>query len=120
MKKSGLLICLLLFFSITFSQEEQEKIKWQANRHLTWNDFKAAPDTTLSYSANTNSGISYSWNYSTATGVPVLEHEVFTNFYPNRSWVQDDIHDEEYLLGHEQLHFDISELHARKLRHGAG
>lgn len=82
---------------------------------LTWEDFKAQPDKSNSYSANTNSGISYSWNYSTASGKPVLEHEVFTNFYPNLSWVK-QIQDEEYLLAHEQLHFDISELHARKLR----
>ncbi|PTX42421.1 uncharacterized protein DUF922 [Christiangramia gaetbulicola] len=116
MKIHGLLICCLLCIASSLSQEEQEKIKWQEGRPLTWEDFKAEPDTTLSYSANTNSGISYTWNYSTATGVPVLEHEVFTNFYPNKSWVQKDIHDEDYLLKHEQLHFDISELHARKLR----
>jgi len=103
MKIPGLLICCLLFIASSFSQEEQEKIKWQEGRPLTWEDFKAEPDTTLSYSANTNSGISYTWNYSTATGVPVLEHEVFTNFYPNKSWVQKDIHDEDYLLKHEQL-----------------
>ncbi|GAA4319897.1 hypothetical protein GCM10023115_46630 [Pontixanthobacter gangjinensis] len=82
---------------------------------MTWADFKAAPDYSISYSANTNSGISYSWNYSTATGEPVLEYEVFSNFYPKRSWVK-GIENEEYLLAHEQLHFDISELHARKLR----
>lgn len=115
MKSTWLLICYLFFFSAIWAQE-QEKIKWQQERQLTWQDFKAEPDTTLSYSANTNSGISYTWNYSTATGVPILEHEVFTNFYPNKSWVQKDIHDKNYLLKHEQLHFDISELHARKLR----
>ncbi len=100
----------------SFSQEEQEKIKWQEGRLLSWEDFKAEPDATLPYTANTNSGISYIWNYSTASGVPVLEHEVFTSFYPNKSWVQKHVHDEIYLLKHEQLHFDISELHARKLR----
>ncbi|TRO65274.1 DUF922 domain-containing protein [Christiangramia sabulilitoris] len=113
-KFSLLVICIFLFSGIT-AQEKTEKIKWQANRPLSWNDFKAKPDYTNSYSANTNSGFSYSWTYSTASGKPVLEHEVHTNFYPGKSWVK-DVQDKEYLLAHEQLHFDISELHARKLR----
>jgi len=115
MKNLSLLIFFLSIFSIGFSQEKQEKIKWQEGRLLTWDDFKADPEQSSSYSANSNSGISYSWNYSTASGKPILQHQVFTNFYPNLSWVK-EIKDQEYLLAHEQLHFDISELHARKLR----
>ena len=108
---------IFFFFTVSglFAQEAETKIRWAEDRLLSWEDFQAEPDTTNSYSANTNSGISYGWNYSTATGEPVLDHEVFTNFYPERSWVK-DIENEEYLLAHEQLHFDISELHARKLR----
>lgn len=110
----------ILFFAIacnlnSFSQDKKERIRWQEDRPLTWEDFKAEPDESLSYSANTNSGIGYSWDYSTASGTPVLKHEVTSNFYPELSWVK-DVDDLEYLLAHEQLHFDISELHARKLR----
>ena len=36
-------------------------------------------------------------------------------FYPNESWYKPDICDD-FILGHEQLHFDISELFARKMR----
>lgn len=115
MKNLSLAIFFLAIFVLGFSQEEQEKIQWQEEKLLTWEDFKAEPDSSNSYSANTNSGISYSWHYSTASGAPVLLHEVFTNFYPDLSWVK-EIENEEYLLAHEQLHFDISELHARKLR----
>jgi hypothetical protein len=110
----GCFLILLLPLS-NFAQGENEKIRWEANLPLTWEDFKAKPDRSNSYSANTNSGISYSWSYSTNTGEPVLKHEVYSNFYPQLSWVK-EIHDETYLLAHEQLHFDISELHARKLR----
>lgn len=99
----------------SLSQEKKEKIRWQEDRPLSWEDFKAEPDESTTYSANTNSGIGYSWDYSTASGRPVLKHEVTSNFYPQLSWVK-EIEDKEYLLAHEQLHFDISELHARKLR----
>lgn len=109
----------LIFFVLgsmnSFSQDTEMKIQWSESRPLSWDDFKAQSDDSVSYSANTNSGISYTWNYSTASGKPVLNHEVFSNFYPNRSWVK-EIKEKEYLLAHEQLHFDISELHARKLR----
>lgn len=115
MKGLGYLLFFLAIPMITFSQEKQEKIQWQEEFLLDWNDFKAQPDKSNSFSANTNSGIGYSWSYSTASGKPVLLHEVFTNFYPNLSWVK-EIKNKEYLLAHEQLHFDISELHARKLR----
>lgn len=115
MRNIIVILFIVLFSYNSFSQEQEEKIKWQENKPLSWDDFKASPDETNSYSANTNSGISYAWNYSTASGKPVLQFEVYSNFYPQRSWVK-DIEDEDYLLAHEQLHFDISELHARKLR----
>lgn len=115
MRQFIVIIFLLVFSQNSFSQKNEEKIKWQEDRLLTWDDFKAIPVDSNSYSANTNSGISYAWNYSTASGKPVLEFEVFSNFYPERSWVR-EIEDEDYLLAHEQLHFNISELHARKLR----
>ncbi|TBW28505.1 DUF922 domain-containing protein [Gramella sp. KN1008] len=114
----ALIAILVLVFACNFkcfSQEKKEKLRWQEDRPLRWEDFKAEPDESTSYSANTNSGIAYSWDYSTASGKPVLNHEVTSNFYPNLSWVK-DIKEKEYLLAHEQLHFDITELHARKLR----
>ncbi len=113
--KTSIVLIFTFFFCLNTIAQEKEKITWSEDRLLTWSDFKAQPETSNSYSANTNSGISYSWDYSTASGRPVLEHEVFSNFYPNLSWVK-DIDNEEYLLAHEQLHFNISELHARKLR----
>lgn len=95
--------------------QEQEKLQWQENRPLTWEDFRAAPKQGSPFSANTNSGLSYSWNFSTSSGKPVLEQEVKSNFYPDLSWVK-EIKNKQHLLAHEQLHFDITELHARKLR----
>lgn len=111
-----LLFFLLLLFAAdnSFSQEH-EKIEWKQRQKLTWDDFKGTPKKAVAYEANTNSGISFSWNYSTESGQPVLKYEVVTNFFPQLSWVKDNEKDL-YLLGHEQLHFDISELHARKLR----
>ncbi|MEP3571107.1 MAG: DUF922 domain-containing protein, partial [Flavobacteriaceae bacterium] len=44
-----------------------------------------------------------------------LDFEVNAYFYPNESWYKPKICDD-IILSHEQLHFDISELFARKMR----
>ena len=36
-------------------------------------------------------------------------------FYPDKSWYNKSVADA-YILAHEQLHFDITELHVRKFR----
>lgn len=108
-------LILLLASSLCSAQNANEKIVWNKDSPLKWNDFKGIPLQSNPYAANTNSGMSYTWNYSTKTGTPALEHQVYSNFYPQLSWVK-EIQNKDYLLAHEQLHFDISELHARKLR----
>lgn len=109
---SGLLF-LLLGFSLL--AQDIDKIPWDKSRSLSWEDFKAAPKKHLSYKANTNSGLSFSWNTRESSNGMIFNYEVVSNFYPNQSWVK-EIEEVEYLLAHEQLHFDITELHARKLR----
>lgn len=112
--KKCLMLLAAAFFSF-FSQAQQKKITW-SETPLTWQDFEGDPDSKSDYSANVNSGISYTWTFSTETGEPVLVYEVSSSFYPELSWKKQTINDPDYLLKHEQTHFDISELHARKLR----
>ena len=97
------------------SQEETEKIKWEKSKPLTWEDFKAKPESSSEFYAMTNSGVTFGWNYTTKKGIPELTHEVFAKFAPHKSWVKKEFADES-LLAHEQLHFDITELYARMLR----
>lgn len=110
------LVFLILAFNslLITAQQKKEKIAWDHNRLLSWSDFKAKPEILSSFTANTNSGIGYGWDYSTESGSPEFSYTVSCNFYPNLSWVKKPA-DPQYLLAHEQLHFDISELHARKL-----
>ena len=111
----GYRFLLILIFSVQVFAQENDKISWNAEESLSWNDFKASPKKHLPYKANTNSGLSFSWNATESSSGIELNYEVGSNFYPNRSWVK-EIEEVDYLLAHEQLHFDITELHARKLR----
>ena len=105
----------MLSFGRMDAQDDQEKIPWEENVHLTWDDFKGTPDPNSDFKANTNTGIIYSWGLRKANGEVTLNYEVYNHFYPQLSWVNPGSK-VDHLLKHEQLHFDISELHARKLR----
>lgn len=107
-------VCILLITALAINAQEPS-FSYEELPVLGWEDFRGEPDLNSTFHANTNSGFSYSWSYSTSNGEMDLEYEVFSTFYPNLSWVHPE-HKVDALLKHEQLHFDISELHARKLR----
>ncbi len=94
--------------------QEEESIEWTSNTKLTWRDFKGKPTNTRA-AAITASGISYRFSTLSNGKEIKLDFKVSTYFYPKQSWYQPSLCDE-VILGHEQLHFDISELFARKMR----
>lgn len=108
------LIAFLFSGTHFWAQEERDKVFWEKNG-LTWINFEAQPNANSSFHANTNAGLSYSWGLKNDNGVIELEYEVKSYFNKKGSWVKRGSKNE-YLLKHEQVHFDITELHARKLR----
>lgn len=113
MKLIGTII--ILFFTFFSSENDNVKIEWNESKRLTWADFQGHPQGAADYVASTNSGISFSFSYSEKNGKRNLEYTVKSNFYPKLSWYKPDLVSE-YILKHEQAHFDISELYARILR----
>tara|TARA_B100000508_G_C11403558_1_gene249586 strand:- start:238 stop:771 length:534 start_codon:yes stop_codon:yes gene_type:complete len=107
-------LLVFLITSLGFVSEE-EKIVWQEGRKLTWADFKGTPNRGNDFVASTNSGVLFSFSYGERNGVPDLSYSISANFYPDLSWYKVD-RVSPYILAHEQAHFDITELHARKLR----
>jgi hypothetical protein len=104
---------LLSVFRAT--SQEFEAILWEPGLKLAWHDFKARPASRSNAAAITASGISYEFSTEENNGEFELEFTVHTYFYPGRSWYQPEVCDA-VILSHEQLHFDISELFARKFR----
>lgn len=94
------------------SSTPPETIAWSAQRPLTWADFKARPQATERLAALT------SGNIDVQVGCKdfVFSSTVRAVFLPQESWVRDPAKASASLLRHEQLHFDITELHARMLR----
>jgi len=58
-------------------------------------------------SAMTSAGFGYNLGFSSLEGKSVLNVSVFCNFNKNASWVKDEGRND-YILHHEQHHFDIS------------
>ncbi|MGI4738271.1 MAG: DUF922 domain-containing protein [Janthinobacterium lividum] len=87
-------------------------IRWSASRPLTVVDFKGRPRTTQTHAALTSANIN--------TGA-ICKGDVFVgtaqaSFDPVASWVREPTTMTPALLRHEQLHFDIAEVYARRLR----
>ena len=92
----------------------ESKIEWRKDRKLTWADFKGKPQTEAypNTLAMTYSGFRLETNHKPFKESPI---EVSNAFVTQQSWGL-DAHRNEYVLQHEQLHFDITEIFTRKLR----
>jgi hypothetical protein len=99
----------LIIICLSFTQDDN-LILWQEGSKLTWDDFKGKPNMSSPFKALTESEIK--------TEISAKNNEahliIKTFFDKNNSWVKDIKTDE--LLAHEKLHFDITELWARKFR----
>lgn len=95
--------------------QEEEVILWTPARKLSWSDFKGRPSTNSSAAAITASGITYSFSAQGTHDKMELDFKVDAHFYPEKSWYKPKLANPT-ILEHEQLHFDITEVFARKLR----
>lgn len=109
------LLAVVFAFNFCFGQEIAESIPWQASRKLTWEDFQGPVPTDAVSAATTASGISYEYSANLIHHEVQLDFEVTAFFYPKESWYKPEVCDS-HILQHEQLHFDISEVFARRMR----
>ncbi len=94
--------------------QAQEKVAWKPDINLYWKDFKGEVPQGSGAAATTASGISYQFSTYREKGEMKLDYDVYAFFYPTESWYKPEICND-VTLSHERLHFDISELFARKM-----
>jgi hypothetical protein len=109
------LFTLLVSLIFCTSYAQDLLLTWEKNVPLTWEDFKGLPVPGNPYGAAAHTGISYGYTYSRTGNQVELIFEVSSNFNKNSSWSKKE-KQSSALLNHEQVHFDITELHARMLR----
>ena len=128
-------LCLIAVFAILFNnwdsnayaQNNPDKIFWDENRPLNWSDFQGVPGT---YSDNYVGDRSDTAGAYTVTGIPfqwwsqiiqnqpcmytITEFDSNAYFAKPNSWVKSELTSNTFLLNHEQKHFDLAEIQARK------
>jgi len=102
---------------LSFSFVKDDFILWQENKKLKIQDFKADNKDTVKVNRQQFLGaisairIEYSSFQRNKNSVP--DFSIKTYFDPNESWM---LLKNDYVLQHEQIHFDLTELYARKMR----
>ena len=91
--------------------EDEEFIPWLIERKLVWEDFSAEPRRNSEAVASTSTSLGISYQLEDG----ILVYRITCNFAKQKSW---GILKTDYILAHEQGHFDITEIAARRL-HGA-
>ncbi len=106
---------IILFLFFVNNNGYVGKFSYTERSELAWSDFRGRPQTSSTFDASVNTGITYQWSYGKDRDDIELNYQVDSFCYPSLSWVKRG-QMSEHLLSHEQLHFDISELHARIMR----
>lgn len=103
-------------YRVPDTRKYEVTINWSANRKLNWNDFKSPfkHEDDLNIAAQTFSAIRYKGIALTVFGHGKIH--VSTIFYCDSSWVDPNQKYRLDLLEHEQGHFDLCEVYARKFR----
>ena len=102
---------------MNFSFVKDDFILWQENKKLKIQDFRADNKDTVKVNRQQFLGaisairIEYSSFQRNKNSVP--DFSIKTYFDPNESWM---LLKNDYVLQHEQIHFDLTELYARKMR----
>lgn len=114
MKK--LLFITLFYFSCLHTRiiiseiQGERKIKWSQDSGLNFSDFQGK------CKGKDGAGVTSSIEYKIEEKRDQVDLYLETYFYPNRSFVRVENLNNFDLLKHERLHFDITELFARKFR----
>ena len=123
-KTSLFIISLLSILFLSFTndekiptQEGENRLDWSEYIPLDWSDFQAIPPgmSRRNIAAITSSVIQY--RYYCEDGK--INYNVKSVFLKDESWVRETARTDDYLR-HEQLHFDITEVYARKLKRFLG
>jgi hypothetical protein len=105
---------VLLVLHTGYGQSAKEDlIHWHPDRKLTWADYKGKVQEGSDAAASTATYLGIEYNF----GRDGFDYKITCSFSKTKSW---GLHKTDYILTHEQGHFDIAEIFARKLNKQMG
>jgi hypothetical protein len=110
LRKKFILLIVLFCFHVTAAEEDI--IKWSTETKLAWKDFQGNMEKNTPVAAVSSIGIAY--KAVTASSIRYLL-EIDAQFVKKKScvWMEKA---SDPILVHEQGHFDLGEIYARKMR----
>lgn len=126
MGKFPIIVFLILSILVSANSLSQEVfgMEWDKHKKITWDDFqqKNLPPNPPNYGAwiSTDLSLNYSWKYSETENCNYEFNSISALAIMNKDssyvypWVLSNHRISMNVLNHEQRHFDISEIHARK------
>ena len=103
------LILITLFALPLFSKAQDEDfVEWSPAKRLTWDDYLAKPSSSSDAAAITSTALGLEYHVRNNA----ITYKITCKFSKTRSWGK---YKTDYILEHEQGHFDITEIFARKL-----
>lgn len=97
-----------VFKDSTARIETTSVMPWQSDKRLVWDDFFGEPKTGTDAVASTSTSLGITYQITDGE----LKYQITCYFNKEKSW---GIMKTDYILAHEQGHFDITEIFARKL-----
>lgn len=91
-----------------FRRETPQMIPWMTNKRLVWEDFLCEPKRGTDAVASTSTSLGIAYQLTDGE----LKYRITCSFNKEKSW---GLLKTDYILAHEQAHFDITEIFARKL-----
>jgi hypothetical protein len=108
------LYALIVTGLLAFTEDDKKDlILWNSAYKIQWQDFKGSPQGGVTLKAMTYSTIQLETSKIDASGVALT---VTASFIKSKSWRKKEADANSNLLTHEQKHFDITEIYARKMR----
>lgn len=102
------ILSAVISFPLFALAQGDEFIEWSPLKKLTWSDYLATPASMSDAAAITSTALGMEYHVRNN----ILTYAITCRFSKTNSWGR---HKTEYILRHEQGHFDITELFARKL-----
>ena len=102
-------------YAVQSPRDYEKEIDWTESRRLSWNDFKGVVPELKSQEFVAETASELEFQFRSGAFSSALTLDLQCRFITEKSWVRSDAAND-YVLGHEQLHFDITELYARMLR----
>jgi hypothetical protein len=105
-------------FKITYDTTKfsatSDTILYKPNTKINWTDFKGKPKPDLNVVAISNVGFKYDANIVQTDEKITVNIIIGSFFIKNKSWKLANVN--EYILQHEQLHFDLARVGAQLLQ----